>query len=259
MARRKKTPFKLDPEWMFKEPMDFEFNKYTLLDYLQKCDQSFDKFELYPNFVELSLHLANIQSISKEKTLLLTNKKFQSCDDEILVKELVTKKYGPLSDQDETELDKTIRFSGPRLFDAFNIAKSIWNIAFESIEIHVRKNKSNLFSRTGYIFFYQKHNETLYVWEYEIKQDRKDKSTTRTTLDLISQGGVDEKTMTEIIDQNSKWKDSEFYRQLPIFEVKCGQNFPFDETMVPIIKRKLMSYIFQVIDIKKLEDFDSKK
>jgi hypothetical protein len=78
-------------------------------------------------------------------------------------------------------------------------------------------------------------------------------------LDLISQGGVDEKTMTEIIDQNSKWKDSEFYRQLPIFEVKCGQNFPFDETMVPIIKRKLMSYIFQVIDVKKLEDFDSKK
>ena len=73
MARRKKISFKLDPEWMVKEPMDFEFNKYTLLDYLQKCDESFDKFELYPNFVELSLHLANIQSVSKEKTLLLTN------------------------------------------------------------------------------------------------------------------------------------------------------------------------------------------
>jgi hypothetical protein len=95
MARRKKISFKLNPEWMVKEPMDFEYNKYTLLDYLQKCDESFDKFELYPNFVELSLHLANIQSVSKEKTLLLTNKKFQSCDDEILVKELIPKKLGP--------------------------------------------------------------------------------------------------------------------------------------------------------------------
>jgi hypothetical protein len=92
MGRKKKISFKLNPEWMFKEPLDFEYNKYTLLDYLQKCDQSFDKFELYPNFVELSLHLANVQSISKENTLLLTNKKFESFDDEILVKELTPKK-----------------------------------------------------------------------------------------------------------------------------------------------------------------------
>jgi len=203
MARRKKISFKLDPEWIVKEPMDFEFNKYTLLDYLQKCDESFDKFELYPNFVELSLHLANIQSVSKEKTLLLTNKKFQSCDDEILVKELIPKKLGPLSEQDEDELDKTIKFSGPKLFDAFNIAKSIWNIAFESIELHLRKNKSNVFSKIGYIFFYKKQNETLYVWEYEIKNDKKDKSTSKTTLELISEGGIDQHTLTQILEKFS--------------------------------------------------------
>ena len=123
MGREKKIPFKLNPEWMYKEPLDFEYNKYTLLDYLQKCDKSFDKFELYPDFVELSLHLANIQSISKENTLLLTNKKFESPDDEILVKELTQKKPRNLTDKEEEELDKTLRFSGPKLFDAFNIAK----------------------------------------------------------------------------------------------------------------------------------------
>ena len=259
MARRKKISFKLNPEWMVKEPMDFEYNKYTLLDYLQKCDESFDKFELYPNFVELSLHLANIQSVSKEKTLLLTNKKFQSCDDEILVKELIPKKLGPLSEQDEDELDKTIKFSGPKLFDAFNIAKSIWNIAFESIELHLRKNKSNIFSKTGYIFFYKKQNETLYVWEYEIKHDKKDKSTSKTTLELISEGAIDQQTLTHILDTNSKWSNTDFYKDLPIFEIKCSNNFPFEETMVPIIKRKVMSYIYQVIDVKKLDNFDSIK
>jgi hypothetical protein len=153
MGRKKKISFKLNPEWMFKEPLDFEYNKYTLLDYLQKCDQSFDKFELYPDFVELSLHLANIQSISKENTLLLTNKKFESPDDEILVKELTPKKPRKLTETEENELDKTLRFSGPKLFDAFNIAKSIWNIAFESIDLYLRKNKNNLVSGSGYIFF----------------------------------------------------------------------------------------------------------
>ncbi len=34
---------------------------YTLLDYLQKCEKNFDSFQIYPDFVELSLHLANIQ------------------------------------------------------------------------------------------------------------------------------------------------------------------------------------------------------
>jgi hypothetical protein len=259
MGKKKKMSFKLNPEWMYKEPLDFEYNKYTLLDYLQKCDKSFDKFELYPNFVELSLHLANIQSIVKENTLLLTNKKFESFDDEILVKELIPKKPRKLSEEEENELDKTIKYSGPKLFDAFNIAKSIWNIAFESIDLYIRKNKEALIAGTGYIFFYRKQNEKLYVWEYEIKSDKKDRSTNRTYLNLIFDGNVDEFTLTQIIETFSKWNQTEYYKQLPIFEIKCSQNFPFEETMVPIIKRKVMSYIFQIVNIEKINNFDSKQ
>lgn len=257
MGIKKKMSFKLNPEWMYKEPLDFEYNKYTLLDYLQKCDKSFDKFELYPNFVELSLHLANIQSIVKENTLLLTDKKFESPDDEILVKELIPKKPRKLSEQEEDELDKTIKFSGPKLFDAFNIAKSIWNIAFESIDLYLRKNKRNLVAGTGYIFFYRKQNEKLYVWEYEIKPDKTDKSTNKTYLNLIYDRLVDEMTLSEIIDTFSKWNRTDYYKELPIFEIKCSQNFPFEETMVPIIKRKVMSYIFQVVNTEKINNFDS--
>jgi hypothetical protein len=259
MGRKKKMSFKLNPEWMYKEPLDFEYNKYTLLDYLQKCDKSFDKFELYPNFVELSLHLANIQSIVKENTLLLTNKKFESFDDEILVKELIPKKPRKLTEEEENELDNTIKYSGPKLFDAFNIAKSIWNIAFESIDLYIRKNKEALIAGTGYIFFYRKQNEKLYVWEYEIKSDKKDRSTNRTYLNLIFDGNVDEFTLTQIIETFSKWNQTEYYKQLPIFEIKCSQNFPFEETMVPIIKRKVMSYIFQIVNIEKINNFDSKQ
>ena len=69
MGRRKKIAFKLNPEWMLKEPLDFEYNKYTLLDYIQKCEKRLDKFEIYPDFVELSLHLANMQSLSKENSI----------------------------------------------------------------------------------------------------------------------------------------------------------------------------------------------
>lgn len=258
MGRKKKMAFKLNPEWMFKEPLDFEYNKYTLLDYLQKCEKGFDKFELYPNFVEISLHLANIQSLVKENTLLLTDKKFESYDDEILVKELISKKPRKLSEEEEIELDKTLRYSGTKLYDAFNVAKSIWNIAFESIDLYLRKNKKGLIAGTGYIFFEKKQNETLYVWEYEIKPDKKDKSSNKTHLNLIYEGPLDVSFVSDIIDTHSRWNHTDYYHILPIFEVKCGQNFPFEQTMVPIIKRKVMSYVFQVINIDKINNFDSK-
>ena len=144
------------------------------------------------------------------------------------------------------------------VLNAFNIAKSIWNIAFESIDIFLRKNKNNINSSLGYIVFYRKSEEKLYVWEYEIKNDKKDKSANRAQLRLISEGGVDEKTFTDIIDSNSKWNQNEFYKNLPVFEIKCSQNFPFEQTMVPIIKRKVMAHISQSINIGKINIFDIK-
>ena len=163
MPRKKKIPFKLDPEWMLKEPIDFEYNKYTLLDYIQKCEKRFDNLEIYPDFVELSLHLANLQSLVKENLLLMTKKKFESCDDEILLKELLPKKPRELTMEEEKELDKTIKFSGTKLFDAFNIGKSIWNLAFDNIHLNIKKNKENISTGRGYVYFFKRENQTLYV------------------------------------------------------------------------------------------------
>jgi hypothetical protein len=258
MGRKKKISFKLNPEWMFKEPLDFEYNKYTLLDYLQKCEKGFDKMEVYPDFVELSLHLANLQSIVKENTLLLTNKKFESCDDEILVKELIAKKPRELSKEEENELSETIKFSGSKLFDAFNMAKAIWNIAYDSVDVQIKKNKAGLVSGSGYIFYYQKDTESLFVWEYQIKKPKTDNQNNKTYINLIYNVPVDKLTMTNIIDTFSTWNTTDFYHNLPIFEMKCSQKLPMEQTIIPIMKRKVMAYVFQVVNFEKINNnFDS--
>jgi hypothetical protein len=257
MGRRKKTKFKLDPEWLFKEPIDFEYNKYTLLDYLQKCEQSFDKLEIYPNFVELSLHLANLQSITKENVLLLTNKKFESCDDEILMKELYAKKPRQISESEEKELTKTLKFSNEKLIDAFNIAKSIWNIAFDNVEVYLRKNKSNLVSGIGYIYYFDKVDQKLYVWEYEIRKVKGDEINNKTYLALIYEGSAEGLLLVNVIDEYSKWKDTGNHHGFPIFEMKTTQRFPMEATIIPIMKRKLMAYIFQIVNLEKLKNFDT--
>jgi hypothetical protein len=228
------------------------------LDYLQKCEKGFDKMEVYPDFVELSLHLANLQSIVKENTLLLTNKKFESCDDEILVKELIAKKPRELSKEEENELSETIKFSGSKLFDAFNMAKAIWNIAYDSVDVQIKKNKAGLVSGSGYIFYYQKDTESLFVWEYQIKKPKTDNQNNKTYINLIYNGPVDKLTMTNIIDTFSTWNTTDFYHNLPIFEMKCSQKLPMEQTIIPIMKRKVMAYVFQVVNFEKINNnFDS--
>ena len=257
MARKKKMTFKLDPEWLLKEPLDFEFNKYTLLDYLQKCEQRFDKFEIYPDFVELSLHLANLQSLIKENTLLLTKKKFESCDDEILLKELYPKKPRELTNQEEEELDKTIRYSGNKLFDAFNQAKSIWNLAYDNVTISLRKNKSNLGYGKGYLFYYKKSEDKILVWEYDIKKIKGDDINSKTYLSLIFEDSPVDMTLPTILDNFSSWNSKSFYQELPVFEMKTSQEFPMEPTLIPIVKRKIMAYVYQVVNFEKIKNFDS--
>jgi hypothetical protein len=259
MGRKKKMLFKLNPEWLFKEPVDFEYNKYTLLDYLQKCEKGFDKLEIYPDFVELSLHLANLQSIVKENTLLLTNKVFESCDDEILLKELYPKKPRDLSSEEEYELDKTIKYSGVKLFDAFNMAKSIWNMAYDSLSVSLKKNKHNLSGGVGYIYFYDKYDNKLYVWEYQIKKAKGDDINSKTHLKLIFNDEPKDINMVKIIDNYSTWKESGQHHEFPIFEMKTSHNFPMNETLVPIMKRKIMAYVFQIVNIEKIKNFDSEE
>ena len=257
MGRRKKMAFKLNPEWMLKEPLDFEYNKYTLLDYIQKCEKNLENFEIYPDFVELSLHLANIQSLHKQNTLLLTNKKFDSYDDEIMLKDLYPKKARELTKDEKDELYKTLNYSNVKLFDTFNSAKSIWNMVFDSVEISLKKSKNLLASGFGYIFYYRKSDDKIYVWEYQIKKGRKN-SVDKTQLTKIYEEHPDNTTLLSIIEQHSKFNNTDYYKDLPVFEMICNQDFPMEQTIIPIMKRKVMAYIFQIVSMKNINNFDSK-
>lgn len=255
MPRKKKISFKLDPEWMLKEPLDFEYNKYTLLDYLQKCEKNFDKLRIYPDFVELSLHIANVQSLLRENTLLLTDKKFQSCDDEILLKELYPKKPRDLKEDEKVELDKTIKYSNSKLIDAFNIAKSIWTIAYDNVSVSLKKNKDNVIVGSGFVVYYEKEENKIIVWEYQLKKPKGVNTEYKTHLKKIHEGLHHEETLNLVIETKSTWKKVEFLKKLPVFEVKTTQKLPMDETIIPIMKRKIISLIYQSTSAEKIKSF----
>jgi hypothetical protein len=39
--------------------------------------------------------------------------------------------------------------------------------------------------------------------------------------------------------------------------MKTSQEFPMEPTLIPIVKRKIMAYVYQVVNFEKIKNFDS--
>lgn len=258
MGKKKnnKIEFILDSDWLFQGVLDAEQKQYILLDYFQKLNKYFDEMKIYPMFIELSLHLGNVQTLLNQDKILYTDKIFTSNDDELMLNDLKIKDIPVLADEEMVEYKKLLKIIQPQLYDYFNFAKSLWTVVYDSIDIKVKKNRENLKSKSGFFFYIR--NDVLYIWKYIIKRGYKVKNQTKTILEVVYKGKQGELTIQDIISKFSKTYEKNQEEKSPIFEMNCSEIFPLEETLLPIFKRKIMSYINQVnkvkvIDIKNLE------
>jgi hypothetical protein len=244
MGRKKKIEFLMNTDWMFEKPIDREHKEYKLLSYFQKMGEKLDKMELYPGFIELSLHLANVQTLVKDKKVLYTTKRFSSVDDELLVKDLKIKDVPEMSHDEYEEFIKILTYAAPRLFEYFGIAKSVWELVFDSIHLKVKKNIKNVVSPKGYFYYLDKDNNKWFVWEYEIKPAAKGSPENVVLVNQIYNDTKNDLTIPKIITSFSNW-NTEDKGKLPVVEMISRGNFPINETLLPLFKRKLISYVNQ--------------
>lgn len=246
---KKKFDFIMDTDWLFHGVLDAEQKQYVLLDYFQKLNKSFEEMKIYPMFIELSLHLGNIQTLINSNKILYTEKKFSTNDDELLLSDLKVRDIPVLATEEIDEYKKILKNSQPQLFDYFNFAKSLWTVVYDSIDIKVKRNRKNIKSKSG--FFYYKNGEgVLYIWQYTTKKVYRTENQTKTHLKQIYKGDPGELTVYKIIPMFSKTYDKNNEKEYPIIEVNCNSIFPLKETLLPIFKRKILSYINQYKTVK---------
>jgi hypothetical protein len=191
--------------------------------------------------------LGNIQTLITQNKILYVDKKITSNDDELVLSDLKVKDIPVLDDEEVIEYQKILKNSQPQLHDYFNFAKSIWSIVYDSIDVVVKKNKNNVNNKSG--FFSYKTPETTYVWQYTTRKIYKTNNQTKTSLKLVFKGQQDSLTIPEIISTFSKTYEKNNEMDYPIFEVFCSDIFPLEQTLVPIFKRKVLSYVNQNVKI----------
>jgi hypothetical protein len=225
--RKNKLKFVMDTDWIFDGVIDAEQKQYVLLGYFQKLNKQLEEMKVYPMFTEITLHLANVQNIIKNNKILYTDKKLTSYDDELTFIDLKTKDLPPLKVTELNELKTILQYSLSKLQDYFDIIKSIWTVVYDSIEIVSIHNEDNIGSKKGY--FTTKSSQKIKIWEYNIRKYK----------------GYDKFNIEEKIEDDLLKHIHSADNTLPAFYLHCAKELPMEETLIPLFKRKVMSYVLQ--------------
>jgi hypothetical protein len=224
---KNKLKFVMGTDWIFDGVIDAEQKQYVLLGYFQKLNKQLEEMKVYPMFTEITLHLANVQNIIKNNKILYTDKKLTSYDDELTFIDLKTKDLPPLKVTELNELKTILQYSLSKLQDYFDIIKSIWTVVYDSIEIVSIYNEDNLTSKKGY--FYTKSNQIIKIWEYNIRKYK----------------GYNTFNIEERLEDDLLKHIHSIDNKLPSFYLHCEKDIPMEETLIPLFKRKVMSYVLQ--------------
>jgi len=224
---KNKLKFVMDTDWIFDGVIDAELKQYVLLGYFQKLNKQLEEMKVYPMFTEITLHLANVQNIIKNNKILYTDKKLATFDDELTFIDLKTKELPPLKVTELNELKSILEYSVARLQDYFDIIKSIWTVVYDAIEIISIYNEDNIESKKGY--FYTKSSQNIKIWEYNIRKYK----------------GFNKFNVVEKHDEGLLSHIQSDKNKLPSFFLICEKDVPMEETLFPLMKRKVMSYVLQ--------------
>jgi len=154
-------------DWLFQEPIDLEHKQYVLLDYLQKLDKNLNNLKLYPQFQEISLHLASINLLIEKGQYLTFNRTLKDPDDEILISDLIPVECPQFTKEEILEIFHVCKYSTEKLRGYFNHAKAIWDIVNDAVSINAVQNPKNIEPKQG-LFFVDYKNKT-YLYEFIVK------------------------------------------------------------------------------------------
>ena len=101
----------------------------------------------------------------------------------------------------------------------------------------------------------------MYVYQFNINRLTDKTMENKCHIEKIYQGNTT--NVMKIIDENNVYGKvnklslgelkKEDIKKMPIFEVLISQNFPLEGCLLPLIRRKVMGYLFQTIKLEELK------
>ena len=253
----------MEYDWIIEQPIDLEHKQYLVLDYIKKTEEKLDRFELYPSFQQLTIHYSSMSRVLSDGQFITLKRIPEDIDDEILLTDLVYNTIRTKGDEESNEILKIAEFASDKFKNLFMISKILWSLINDSISIkQVINEKSIKEDKTGNGFIYFNYLNEMYVYQFNINRLTDKTMENKCRIEKIYQG--DTTNVVKIIDENNVYGvvnkisvgevKKEIIKDIPIFEVLISQNFPLEGCLLPLIRRKVMGYLFQTIKLEELKN-----
>ncbi len=231
----------LSETWFAEGRIDFELKKYTLLAYLQEVNKYFDENKLYPQLADIIFHYNNILAFRENKKYLQEHfpKKLTGMQMEKL--QLI---YEQMLGDDELmqELENIIHYSASRIKKTISNGTEIYEFVEDKISI-CPIGLIPLDTKEGYFFLSAGNVKSTRVYHYRLsifeKHDERYRSIKTRFIDNWERSfsNTYEQIKSELIRN---------LRDLPnpaVYSIETDLNFPVEETLLPVAKRRLVKYI----------------
>jgi hypothetical protein len=232
---------KLADDWITSGTFDFEYKKYVLLAYLQQVGKSFEEQKLYPSFAELIMHYKNAASLKEGKQQLMKSfpKKLTHLD----VKNFKMYFESKIQDDEQlVELEFIVDFAMNELQDKISIGKDIFDHVEKQLIIEPVGIKA-LEENEGLLLIDPQYDPFYHIYQYRISifeaAEEKVRGLQTVFIDRVrkSIGTTLEQMKIQIL------KNIKLVSNYSAFRVVALQPYPFEETLLPIVKRSFSNFL----------------
>lgn len=228
----------LPKNWITEGLIDFEFKKYQLLSYLQETHKQFKAVKLYPVLGELIEHHRLLDELQSGKTELrnLFPKALTGID-----LENIQLHYKPQVKDDEVMKEITLitEYALSKLSGQIDEGKAIYNYVEEQVEFEP-VGIQPIYNKEGFILLSTEMSRDIHAFRYKSNLLQMAGERFRSiTMWLV---GIYQRTIVNTMEK-IKMQLIRDIKELPnpaTWRMHSHQDFPIEETLLPISKRLLL-------------------
>ncbi|WP_057935775.1 hypothetical protein [Algoriphagus resistens] len=231
----------LPKNWITEGHIDFEYKKYQLLAYLQLTNKHFNELKLYPDLSELIDHYRNLNEL-KSGSFELSQLFPKTLDSIDFQKGKLNYQSSVSEDSVMKELSMIAEFALPKLVRQIEEGRTIYDFVEDQLEFEP-VGIVPIYNQEGYILLSREKKKEVHVYRYRSSQlhlaGEKFRSISMWLIGIFQRSLINtvEKIKMDLIREIKELPNPATWR------IHSRQEFPLEETLVPISKRLLLKTV----------------
>lgn len=228
-------------DWFYSDLIDIEYKKYVLLGYLKDVQNHFNQTRLYPQLADLVFHYRNLLSYTHHKQKL-QNGFPQTISDIDLKNFKIAYQSAVSNDELMQTIEDIVNYSLPQIQKRLEEGKEIYEFV-ENLMCMDPVGILPMYRKEGYLIIKDGDDCYLKVYEYELKLFENNyenyRAVSTTYIDSYHKSFVNttENIKIDLIKKRKKLPNP------ATFAIESQLNFPLEETLLQIAKRKLTRFL----------------